>query len=747
MDKSWRNHLIFPMIIASSILYAWLLKSIILLVIAGYFLIIICYKKQVILGLLSFFVAFLFLAMYQIRQGVPYPIEEELTLIVKVFPDTIKATDTFVTFEGKTEQGAIYVQYVPKTASEAQEWAKRGDWHKEIQVEGSFNQSLHTRNQHGFNRKWYEFSTNKIGTFKIDKIVAQRKGTLLLYGRKIRAQAIDAVEKHFSGKLAVYMKALLLGYRNQDFQEIRDAYTSSGVLHLFSISGMHISIFFGWCFYFFRRSLLTFEEFSIPFILLMLLFVVLFGQGLSIWRGMLTYLIQFIFKEKQIYWSGLDRFSLMLFILLLIDPKSFIQTSGVLSILLSAILLFSRSYQKNTLRYSIELSLLASPILMFYFYEIPLLGGALTAVITPFFSLILLPGLVGACFWAWIGLPVAFLNVFFDYILKIFEQALAFSSHFVVITGKLSLAGLIGLLVLGLLLYQSKRWQKLYLVGLILFLLIPKIPLSSSVTFVDVGQGDSIVLQSRGNREVYLIDTGGKINYFEPEVKQSQTNADFTLIPFLKGEGIRTIDGLFLTHGDFDHAGDLEQVLKNVHVKKIYIPSGMLQHKIMVNLDKQLLKKTKIVELERGARIGDKIRLEVLAPFGKGEGKNNDSLVLQSKIKGIQFLFMGDLEKEGEAQLLRDYPNLQADVIKIGHHGSRTSSTEAFISQLNAKHSVISCGVNNHFNHPHNEVVERLNQHQIKIFRTDQDGMIRYLWSVRNKWPKVKRVLVNSSPS
>lgn len=746
MDKRWKNQLIFPILIATSLLYAVILQQMILLFIASYFFITICYKKQVTLGLLSFFVAFLFLVNFYIRIEEQPITNQEITIELTIYPDTIKLNNDFVTLEGKTKQGNIYAQYAVKNTEEVIEWQKRTNWQKVIRVQGKYKNSQSARNKHGFDRAWYEFSNNKIGTFQIEKILAKKDENYRFSGRKIRAQAIDWVETTFFGKTATYIKALLLGYRDQEFQEIRKAYSSSGILHLFSISGMHISIFFGWCFYLFRRSLLTIEEFSGPFILLMFFAVILFGQGLSIWRGMLMYLIQFVFRAKQIHWSALDQFSLMLFLLLLIEPKSLIQTSGVLSILLALIILLSQEQQKNSFLYSLEISFLASPILMFYFFEIPLLGGVLTALIAPFFSLFLLPSFVLICLLAAMQVPVTGLNSWFNQVLAFFESILQFSEKFVIITGKIGLSIVFFLLIIGLLAYQSKRWKYWYFGLLLFYLLIPRFPLYSSVSFVDVGQGDSIVIQSFGNQEVYVIDTGGKMNFGDEEEK-GEANAMYTVVPFLKGEGIRKIDGLFLTHGDFDHAGDLETILEEFQVKKLYLSSGMLQHKNMVNLDKKLLKKVKIVELAQGERVGNKITFEILAPIKTGIGENKDSLVLQTTMNRIKFLFMGDLEAEGEGQLLRDYPDIQADVVKLGHHGSRTSSTKLFLQAIGAKQGVISCGVNNHFNHPHPEVLANLNQHQVRVFRTDQEGMIRYIWHQPNKLPKIKRELVNPSSS
>ena len=746
MDKRWKNQLIFPILIASSLLYAVILQQMNLLFIASYFFIITCYKKQVTLGLLSFFVAFLFLLNFYIRVEEQPITNQEITIELTVYPDTIKLNRDFVTFEGKTKQGNTYAQYVVKNVEEVTKWRKRTNWHKVMRVKGTYKVSQTARNEHGFNRAWYEFSNNKIGTFQIEKIIATKEINYWFSGRKIRAHAIDWVEKNFFGKTATYIKALLLGYRDQEFKEIRKAYSSSGILHLFSISGMHISIFFGWCFYLFRRSLLTIEEFSGPFILLMFFAVVLFGQGLSIWRGMLMYLIQFVFKARQIHWSALDRFSLMLFLLLLIEPKSLIHTSGVLSILLALIILLSQEQQKNSFLYSLEVSFLASPILMFYFFEIPLLGGVLTALIAPFFSFLLLPSFVLLCLLTAIQVSTTGLNSWCNQVLAFFESILQFSEKFVVITGKIELLTVVFVLIIGLLAYQSKRWKYWYFGLLLFYLLIPRFPLYSSISFVDVGQGDSIVIQSFGNQEVYVIDTGGKMNFWDSEEK-GESNAMYTLIPFLKGEGIRKIDGLFLTHGDFDHAGDLEAILVEFQVEKLFLSSGMLQHKNMVNLNKKLLKKTQIVELVKDDCVGNNIKFDILAPIQTGTGENKDSLVLQTNFNGIDFLFMGDLEAEGEGQLLRNYPDIKTDVVKLGHHGSRTSSTEPFLQAIDAKHGIISCGVNNHFNHPHPEVLSNLNQHQIRVFRTDQEGMIRYIWNRANKRPIIKRELVNASSS
>ena len=106
----------------------------------------------------------------------------------------------------------------------------------------------------------------------------------------------------------------------------------------------------------------------------------------------------------------------------------------------------------------------------------------------------------------------------------------------------------------------------------------------------------------------------------------------------------------------------------------------------------------------------------------------------------MSFLLMGDLEEEGEKQLIRKYPQLKTDVLKVGHHGSKTSTTAEFIAHVQPKHSIISCGVRNQFKHPHPEVLQQLTEKKIHVFRTDKQGMIRYEWQLNHKVPKLLKL-------
>ena len=254
-----------------------------------------------------------------------------------------------------------------------------------------------------------------------------------------------------------------------------------------------------------------------------------------------------------------------------------------------------------------------------------------------------------------------------------------------------------------------------------------KHPLTNEVTVVDVGQGDSIFLRSMKG-ETILIDVGGRVTFGTKEKWQesSQTsNAEKTLIPYLEARGVSQIDYLVLTHTDTDHIGDLEEVAKFFKIKEICVSQGALTKSSFV-------KRLRTIKCPvHTLKAGDKLpmmgsNLQVLYPNKIGDGGNNDSIVLYGKLLGSSFLFTGDLEKEGEEELMASYPTIRASVLKAGHHGSKGSSSEAFLDQLHPSLALVSAGENNRYKHPNDETIERFKQRHIKILRTDKDGAIRF---------------------
>lgn len=231
----------------------------------------------------------------------------------------------------------------------------------------------------------------------------------------------------------------------------------------------------------------------------------------------------------------------------------------------------------------------------------------------------------------------------------------------------------------------------LFLVIILLFQFLPiKNYVSSGVYFINVGQGDAILLKDKST--AILVDTGGS-TYFDMAVE--------VLIPFFRKKGVDDIDCLIITHDDFDHSGAKNSLIENFTVKECYSNSDAFPLKIgnieMVNLNNYDF-----------------------------SDSNDCSLVLYFIFLGRKFLLMGDASKKVEKEILNDNVQLTCDILKVGHHGSNTSSNYDFIKSVMPKEAVISVGRNNYYGHPSEEVLETLSKLGVKIRRTDIEGTIVY---------------------
>lgn len=233
------------------------------------------------------------------------------------------------------------------------------------------------------------------------------------------------------------------------------------------------------------------------------------------------------------------------------------------------------------------------------------------------------------------------------------------------------------------------------------------------VHFINVGQGDSILLQS--STKNMLIDAGPK------------SNSD-KLIKYLKEVGVKKLDVIVATHPHEDHIGGMVAVIKNFDIGVFYAPKKTANTNVFENMVKALQDKNlKINVAKAGIKIDfDKdIPCEMLAPNSDSyEDINNYSAVLKVNYKDTSFLFTGDAEKLSEREIIQKGSDLKADVLKLGHHGSSSSSSKEFLDKVSPKYAIISCAKNNDYGHPHKETITEMNKRNIKVFRTDMDGDI-----------------------
>lgn len=256
--------------------------------------------------------------------------------------------------------------------------------------------------------------------------------------------------------------------------------------------------------------------------------------------------------------------------------------------------------------------------------------------------------------------------------------------------------------------------------------------LAGEITFLDVGQGDCIYIRLPFGQGHYLIDTGGNMEFekapWQVRDRPYEVGRD-TVVPFLKSKGVTTIDKLILTHGDRDHAGGAAAVLQELKVLELVLPDRKERNELEKRLVQAAVNKKIAVEFVHAGdswKVGENY-FYVVSPEENSQRESNDgSIVLYTKLGGLRWLFTGDLEEGGEANLLEENPTLLIDVLKVGHHGSKTSTTEPFLDQISPKIAIISVGENNRYRHPTQEVLDRLANRKIKVIRTDLSGAITY---------------------
>ena len=235
------------------------------------------------------------------------------------------------------------------------------------------------------------------------------------------------------------------------------------------------------------------------------------------------------------------------------------------------------------------------------------------------------------------------------------------------------------------------------------------------VHFLDVGQGDSEFIELPGGK-CMLIDAG------TPEYSQ-------TVIESINSYGYSSIDYLVATHPHADHIGGMSDVVERFDIGEIYMPKVFASTKAFENLlnaisDKDL----KISTAKAGVEVYSDsfLKMEFLAPVGNSyDDLNNSSAVLKISCGSNSFLFTGDAEELSEKEMLKNnYTSLDADVLKVGHHGSDSSSTYDFLNAVSPKYAAISCGVDNSYGHPHKETLESLDKAGVETYRTDKQGTI-----------------------
>lgn len=613
------------------------------------------------------------------------------------------------------------------------------------------------RNFHGFNYRDYLYKQNIHFILEATYISECRKTSLSLvqWILLLRQQAILGVTEMFPEQSGAFMNALLFGDRQQMTFEVEEQYQQFGLVHLLAISGSHIVLLMVIVYFILLRSGVTREIATVCLIFFIPIYMILAGASPSVIRASITGVLMLIAFMCSIRLSSLDALSITAICMLIFDPYlvfnigfqfSFV---GSFALLLSAPLLLEsgNGVIRNSIYISLISQLVSTPILLYHFGYYSPYSIFLNILYVPFLSLIVLPCsiIILICMPIIPFLAKSFANVlsiglnlsndFLSYCESLPFTRLNFGQT------PILLVALYCVSIISVLMVWERRISKgmmFIFAGIFLFIstghyVYPYFRESGSVTFLDVGQGDAILIRLPYDQEIYLIDTGGTIRLNKEEWQRKKHEfsvGNDILIPYLQKEGIKKIDKLIVTHGDADHIGAAQELLSNITVKEVVFGRKEQEAILEKAVKKQALEKeVKISEVGEGEswRVNE-AEFFVLAPTGKERSENNASIVLWAKLGGITWLFTGDLEEEGEKGLVATYPDLRADVLKVAHHGSNTSSITPFLSAVQPNIAIISVGERNRYGHPHKEVIERFEKMGIEIWRTDKQGAISYVF-------------------
>ena len=643
-----------------------------------------------------FFITCIFL-LININKKIDVPIftNNSYELIINDY----KINDKTITIYFDNIIGKYYVDNDEKV----KEFKDNYSFGDKIYIEGEISVPNNNTIPNNFNYKNYLYHKYIYYIIKIDKIkIISKNDNIFLNIKNSIYKRIDTI------KYNNYLYAFILGKSYYIDSEVLNNYKINGITHLFALSGLHVSMFSSIILFILKKIKLS-EKLSYFITSLFLIFFAFIASFTpSIVRSVLFFILSSINNVYYLYIKPKYLLYIVFSILIFINPFYIYDTGFILSFCISFfILLFNEKNKINNnllsiLLISILSTLSSLPIIINMSYEINILGFINNLFFIPYVTYIVFPLSIIVVFISKLSFILNFLIIIMEYISKVSSNIL----NVKLIFPKMSLFLIIIYYVLLILIVKKINLKKMFIIYLSFLYFRCNFDKNNYVYFIDVGQGDSALIVTKNNKSI-LIDTGGKVGSNYSLMKSN-------VIPFFKSIGIRKLDYLFITHGDYDHAGYGIDLVNNFNVKNRFTNKGKYN---------SLEKKLNIKSFNNSYIKIDNV--EIYSLNSKlYNNENSDSLVLLVIIDNYKLLFMGDASINTEKDIMNNYDIGDVFILKVGHHGSKTSSSEEFINIVNPKYSIISVGKNNKFGHPNKEVLDNLSNS--KIYRTDIDGSIMF---------------------
>ncbi|MGL4800548.1 MAG: DNA internalization-related competence protein ComEC/Rec2 [Cellulosilyticaceae bacterium] len=571
------------------------------------------------------------------------------------------------------------------------------------------------------------------------KIVPYGKGrNIPALARKALEQQIDKV---FAGKDQGVVTSLLVGVDDGMPEDVREMYNRLGIGHVLAVSGLHIGLIFGGAWWLLKGIVPAYKKRAVYSLGVIWLYALLVGFNTSVVRACIVLTIIYI---GRVLWEEEDLLiSLAIAALVLLSgaPYQLFQVGFQLSFVayLGIILVMEMSrrckivYGKSPRKHPMFFACLSQgvltwvllPVLSWHFFEVPVLGNLLNFVVIPLYSL-LLPLCLGVVALSMIALPVAqWLGLGISWVIQgmhvmgelCLELPLA-----TWITGKPSLMTIVcyyGLGIVGILYFFQWKHRKLSMAvwGICaVMIMAPKVleqPLLE-VTHLYVGQGDGAIIITPTKKAI-LIDGG-------PVGKEK------VMAKYLKYRGIREVESVIVSHGHEDHIGGIIGLVEEgIPIKRMMMPEMVIEKEWQQQLQ-ALCQKEEIpyITLDGNEQMTvDGVRIQCFLAGDQVAESNDRSAVCLVQYGAYKQLFTGDMTQRIEEKVVEDLPEVTA--LKVAHHGSKTSSSQKFLDHMAPNYGIISSGINNRYNHPNPQVMDRLEQKGVQALRTDTQGAISFV--------------------
>ncbi len=668
----------------------------------------------------------LFINHYTSPSKKPFPSDKQNWSVTVTNNPEIKSD--YIRFEARekeTDQKWLVYSFEPSQLSSVFQFGAI------CEFTGTPDKPEQARNPGVFDYREYIYSQGLQGLIVIDdgKVVCS-EGTLFSNILQWRQIIITHTQETYSKQTASWINALVFGDDQYLLNEEIESFQRWNLSHLLAISGLHVGLFIAFFSYIgIRLGILTKGKMKVMIMLFLPVYAVLAGGAPSVMRATLMAEAVILMTFLNQRWRITDILSIIVLFTLWMNPSLLFQLGFQFSFVVTFSLLLSapifiqyNSFIFSLLRVSFISQLAILPIQLDAFYTYNPLSLMMNLLYIPIFSFLILPlCLVLVLFSVFQGVLTNWSDWLFQKIVKLFMDLLFFLDrigYLELVTGEL----LFGVIIMYyiVLICMMRQWtlrkeKKTFIWAILLvFVLlfdagIPYFSKEGRVTMLDIGQGDTFVIEWPHREYVMMIDAAGA-------VKSNEDVFSNVIEPYLLSRGIGDVDVLVLTHHDVDHMGSAAKVISRFNVHSV-VTSPYYEE------DKQLKNH---VTVRKGDvfQIGE-TSFQVLHPDRDMGSTNENSLVIRSYIGGKSWLFTGDISGDYEKKLGSN----SVDVLKVSHHGSRFSTNANFLREVSPEVAWISVGRNNTHGHPSQEVVKRLEQERVQIMRTDQYGAVYFEFS------------------